>query len=202
MHELNIVACNIFIHVVCNNLRICGNNRTVVVVRLILILIPLIVDAWIEDEFLSVVNKPSHVSVNQLGRITCRIRWNSIHSQLVNRFSGLRGQYDPVSKICPEGKPEWVVFIYVKNSRNTYGAPRRVLFLKRLVFKESPVLVLVEVRNVVCLFCLSFPLLASVSSNELRSVCKFVYGEKTAVFAAFAPCCGGFHIEAVKLFSL
>ena len=74
MCESHLVLLEHVIHVACDNFRVSGYYRAVVMVRSRLVLYPLIVDAGIEYPFHAVLHQPFYVSMDQLGRIACRIR--------------------------------------------------------------------------------------------------------------------------------
>ena len=187
MIELRSVLLEDLVHVSCDHFRIRGNDRTVVVVWLVLIFYALIVDARIEDLLDSLVHQPLDVSVDHFGRITCRIGRDRLHAALIQRLAGWRRQDNSIPKVREECMPERIVLIHVQDSRDTDDAARCHLFRQWIVIEESLEFICIKVRDLI-IFAdgLALAPLTSVSCEESGAVVEAVYGHHAVVFASVA----------------
>ena len=84
MEEPDALLLDDLVHVVGDDLRISRDDRAVIMVRLFFVLDPLVVDARIEDQLVTVPDQRLDVTVDQFGRIAGRIRRDRIHTHLVD----------------------------------------------------------------------------------------------------------------------
>ena len=82
--------------------------------------------------------------------------------------------------------PERIIFIHIKNSRDTDSSSLCFVFGKRLVIKISFKLVFKKIGDIVLVLLLSDTALAAVARNVLASAGKSVDGKTAGVCTALA----------------
>ena len=158
------------LHVVCDVLRVGGDNRAVVVVVRAFELLPLIEQRRIEDEVDPLLDQPLDVAVGQLCGIALGLGRDRLDAHLIDLVRRRRGENHAVAKLCEEGRPEGVVLIHVQDAGDADGAPCRLFGRERAVAEDPAHLVLVHVRDAVVCLLEAEASLAAVSGDELSSV--------------------------------
>ena len=196
MSEDNLIILEYIIHIASYHFRICGDDRTIIVIRRILILSSLVIDAWIEYPLGAMVHQPLDMPVHQLGRITRCIGGNSLHTLFIHVLAGYRRQLDAESQLGKHSEPERIVLIHIEDSRDAYYTSPGLFLCERLVLEKPFQLILIEIRQLIhFLRRFSFSTLASVAHEELAAIAELVYSHQTVVLTLAAPDMTYGHIE-------
>ena len=186
MKEGNSFFFQILPHVVGDDFRIGGYNRTVVMVRSILVLDVFVVDAGIKYLLLTHLHQGLDVSVNDLSRIASRVGADVFHAFFVDLLGRHGAQYHPVPKLSEEGEPEGIILIHIEYSGYCY-VPSYGSFLAQGFVAEKPFkLVLIEIGNIIVRIDQPCPLLTSVARDIPGLLAEVGYGKKAVVAASLA----------------
>ena len=76
-------------------------------------LVTLVKQCRIENEFDTLPDKPSYMTVSKLGRITFRLAGDGFDTKLVDFAIGVRRKYHTVSQLCEKSMPEGIILIHI-----------------------------------------------------------------------------------------
>ena len=122
-------AVNEGIDVELEGLGVAHDNRAVVVIVGLGVLLALPADAGHPDE-VNVAGKQVHdVAVGEFGRIAHALGGHGLDARLVGLLGGGVGQFHPIPEVSEESVPEGVVLIHVQGSGDSHGAPGGLVFV-------------------------------------------------------------------------
>ena len=190
LHEEDGVVLQV-LDVIDDVLRIGGDHRAVVVIAGIRRLVPLVWDARVPDERLTVLHQPLDMTVRDLRRVALRLGRDRLDAELVDLTCAGWRQYSPELQLTEEGRPERIVLVHVEDARDTYLATLGEIDRERLVIKHALHLISEEVRNVRLRLRLSEATLTAVTGDEVPAGTELVDGQDAVVVAALAACHAG-----------
>ena len=161
--------------------------------------ISLIRDARVEDEWNTLFDQPGHMSVGKFGRVTFRLAWDGLDTELIYLSGGRRREYHAVFQSREKFKPERIVFVHIEDTRDADRASVSFVCFQRLAVKQKLVLIFKQIRNLFFVTFFSDTTLAAVSGHKLTAAGEAVDRQTALVGTALTFCHIGSKLKAVDL---
>ena len=197
IHELHVPAK--LRHGILDNLRICSNDRTVVVVVRAVVLAHFIGHGGVENELHSLVNQCLDMTVRQLRRIAYRLGRHGLNAAVVNLAGGLRRQLHGESELGEKLVPERIVLVHSEDAWKSHYAALCGALRKALAVEQQVIFIVEQVRQLLLGGYVARAALAAVVAYVALPVREFRDGQQAVVGAASAARGGLFDREALQL---